>query len=96
MRVELPFFAQRPSLGSKKILCARLKSKQFRFEPHKFVAAELTPLASEAVKPAPARECPVHMEARVIALHELKGEKLGELGGGIAAEVEVARVHVVR
>ncbi len=35
------------------------------------------------------------MEARVIALHQLKGEKQSELGGGIAAEVEVARVHVV-
>ena len=72
----------------------KLKSKQFRFEPHKFAAAELTPLASDAVKPARARECPVHMEARVIALHQLKGQKLSELGGGIAAEVEVARVHV--
>jgi flavin reductase (DIM6/NTAB) family NADH-FMN oxidoreductase RutF len=70
----------------------KLKSKQFRFEPHKFVAAELT--ASEAVKPARAREYPVHMEARVIALHQLPGEKLSELGGGIAAEVEVAGVHV--
>jgi hypothetical protein len=25
-----------------KILCAKLKFKPFRFEPHKFVAAELT------------------------------------------------------
>jgi hypothetical protein len=48
MRAELPFFAQRLSPGSKKILCAKLKSRQFRFEPHKFVAAELA-LASEAV-----------------------------------------------
>jgi len=72
----------------------KLKSKQFRFEPHKFVAAGLTPLASEAVKPARAWECPVHREARVTALHQLKGEKLSELGGGIAAAVEVARVHI--
>jgi hypothetical protein len=50
-------------------------TQQFRFEPHKFAATELTPLASEAVKPARARECPVHMEARVIALHELKPRK---------------------
>jgi len=42
----------------------KLKSKRFRFEPHKFVAAELTPVASEALKLARARECPVHMEAR--------------------------------
>jgi len=36
-----------------------------------------------------------HMEARVIALQQLKGEKQSELGEGIAAEVQVARVHVV-
>ena len=66
----------------------KLKSKQFRFEPHEFVAAELTPLASEAVKPA--RECPFHMEARVYRAAATPSE----LGGGIAAEVEVARVHV--
>jgi hypothetical protein len=37
---------------------------------------------------------PVHMEARVTALHQLNGEKLSEFGGGMAAEVDVARVHV--
>jgi hypothetical protein len=36
---------------------------------------------------------PVHMEARVTALHQLNGEKLSEFGGGMAAEVDVARVH---
>jgi Flavin reductase like domain len=36
----------------------------------------------------------VHMEARVTALHQLNGEKLSEFGGGMAAEVDVARVHV--
>jgi flavin reductase (DIM6/NTAB) family NADH-FMN oxidoreductase RutF len=71
-----------------------LKSSQFRFEPQKFEVAELTPLPSELVKPVRAKECPVHMEARVTALHQLSGQKLNELGGGIAAEVEVARVHV--
>jgi hypothetical protein len=36
----------------------------------------------------------VHLEARVVHLHTLSGEKLNQLGGGIAAEVEVLRVHV--
>jgi len=36
----------------------------------------------------------VHMEARVTALHKLRGGKLGELGGGVAAEIEIVRVHV--
>lgn len=71
-----------------------LKAKQFHYEPHKFEAADLTPMASEIVRPSRAKECPVHMEARVTALHSLKGEKLQMLGGGLAAEVEVMRVHV--
>jgi flavin reductase (DIM6/NTAB) family NADH-FMN oxidoreductase RutF len=71
-----------------------LKAKQFHFEPKKFEVAELTPLASELVKPMRVAECPVHLEARVTALHKLSGERLGQLGGGVAAEVEVVRVHV--
>jgi flavin reductase (DIM6/NTAB) family NADH-FMN oxidoreductase RutF len=72
----------------------KLKEKQFRFEKQKFDAADLTPLASETVKPVRAGECPVHMEARVIKMHRLHGEKLQQLGGGLAAEVEIVKVHV--
>jgi flavin reductase (DIM6/NTAB) family NADH-FMN oxidoreductase RutF len=71
-----------------------LKKNQFHFENEKFDAAGLTPMASEVVKPARAAECPVHMEARVRAMHDLGGERLDQLGGGVAAEVEVVRVHV--
>jgi flavin reductase (DIM6/NTAB) family NADH-FMN oxidoreductase RutF len=71
-----------------------LKTKQFRFEPRKFEAARLTPLASEQVRPMRAKECPVHLEARVTAVHPLGGDRLNQLGGGVAAEVEVLRVHV--
>jgi flavin reductase (DIM6/NTAB) family NADH-FMN oxidoreductase RutF len=71
-----------------------IKQKQFRYEAHKFEVAGLTPLASEAVQPQRARECPVHMEAKVSGLHRLTGEKLTQLGGGIAAEIEIVRVHV--
>jgi flavin reductase (DIM6/NTAB) family NADH-FMN oxidoreductase RutF len=71
-----------------------LKAKQFHYEACKFEAAGLTPLASELVKPSRAGECPVQMEARVRRLHRIGGEKLEKLGGGIAAEVEILRVHV--
>jgi flavin reductase (DIM6/NTAB) family NADH-FMN oxidoreductase RutF len=70
-----------------------IKAKQFRFEKDKFAAAGLTPLASEIVKPSRAAECPIHMEAKVLALHPMKGQKLAELGGGVTAEVEIVRVH---
>ena len=71
-----------------------IKAKQFRFESDKFAAAQLTQLESELIRPARAMECPVHLEARVTRLHRMEGEKLKQLGGGIAAEVEVIRVHV--
>jgi flavin reductase (DIM6/NTAB) family NADH-FMN oxidoreductase RutF len=73
-----------------------VKAKQFRYESRKFEAAGLTAMPSEVVKPARARECPVHMEARVVKLHQMSGEKLVQLGGGIAAEVEILRVHIAR
>jgi len=72
----------------------KIKAKQFRFEADKFGASELTQLASELVKPVRVMECPVHMEARVIKLHRMNGEKLTQLGGGVAVEVEIIRVHV--
>jgi flavin reductase (DIM6/NTAB) family NADH-FMN oxidoreductase RutF len=71
-----------------------IKAKQFRFEADKFAAAQLTRLASELIRPARVMDCPVHLEARVTRLHRMEGEKLKQLGGGIAAEVEVIRVHV--
>jgi len=71
-----------------------LKTRQFHFEPHKFETADLTPFAIEVVKPMRVKECPVHMETRVNKVHRICGEKLEQLGGGVAAEVEVLRVHV--
>jgi flavin reductase (DIM6/NTAB) family NADH-FMN oxidoreductase RutF len=71
-----------------------IKAKQFRFEADKFGASELTQLPSELVRPARVTECPVHLEARVVKLHRMNGEKLAQLGGGVAAEVEIIRVHV--
>jgi flavin reductase (DIM6/NTAB) family NADH-FMN oxidoreductase RutF len=71
-----------------------LKTRQFHFEPDKFGISGLTPLPSEVVQPERVWECPIHLESRVIHLHRLSGERLNQLGGGVAAEVEVLRVHV--
>jgi flavin reductase (DIM6/NTAB) family NADH-FMN oxidoreductase RutF len=70
-----------------------LKASQFHFEKCKFDVAGLSQLASELVKPFRVAECPVHMEARVRHIHTMGGEKLEQLGGGVAAEVEIPRVH---
>ena len=73
---------------------AEKKTKQFRYKREKFDAAALTPIKSDLVVPARVKECPVQMEARVNAVHTLAGEKLEKIGGGVAAEVEIVRVHV--
>jgi flavin reductase (DIM6/NTAB) family NADH-FMN oxidoreductase RutF len=73
----------------------QIKAEQFRFEKDKFEIAGLTPITSDLVRPARAAQCPVHLEARVNKLHRMRGEKLRQLGGGLAAEVEVVRVHVM-
>jgi len=70
-----------------------IKARQFRFEKDKFRAAGLTSLSSELVKPSRVRECPIHMEAKVHCLHKMQGQKLSNVGGGVAAEIEVVRVH---
>lgn len=70
------------------------KGDKFRYVREKFKAAGLTELPSELVKPARVKECPVHLEARVNAVHKLQGERLAPLGGGVAAEIEILRVHV--
>lgn len=71
-----------------------LKAKQFHYEKDKFGASGFTQLASEVVQPMRAKECAVQMEARVSGMHRMRGAKLEELGGGVAAEVEIVRVHV--
>ena len=66
----------------------------FEKTAHMTQEAGFTPLASEVVRPMRAKECAVHLEARVTQMHRIHGAKLEELGGGWAAEVEVLRVHV--
>ena len=70
-----------------------IKAKQYRYDPEKFRAAALTPLSSELVAPARIQECPVQMEARVLSIHSLGGEKVQQIGGALAAEIEIIRVH---
>jgi len=73
------------------------KREKFRFEHDKFEAGSFTRIPSETVWAPRVKECPVHMEAVVRKIHELKGdERLRNLGGGSAVEVEMLRVHVRR
>ncbi len=44
----------------------------YRFVPDKFAAAGLTPAVSEEVGPARVAECPVQLEARLVAHHDFE------------------------
>jgi len=62
----------------------------FRFEPHKFETAGLTPVASDLVKPPRAQECPIQLEARVENIY-----KLGKIEDyHSTVEVTIIRTHV--
>ncbi len=71
------------------------KAQKFHYEPDKFAAAQLTPLASECVAVPRVKECPAQLEGRALKIHMLEGEsRLHTLSGGAAVEVEILRVHV--
>jgi len=70
-----------------------IKAAQFRYDKDKFETAQLTELKSDLVRPSRVAECPFQLEARVLSIHRLGGEKLEVLGGGVAAEIEIVRVH---
>jgi len=65
------------------------KRARSKFERDKFLAAGLTPVASERVTPPRVSECPLQLEAVVRGIHPIGGER----GGAAAVEVAVVRVH---
>jgi flavin reductase (DIM6/NTAB) family NADH-FMN oxidoreductase RutF len=70
---------------------ARKADAGYRYEPDKFGRAGLTPVPSGTVRPPRVAECPVNLEARVTAIHQLEKDQ----GNGPAAvEVAITRVHV--
>jgi flavin reductase (DIM6/NTAB) family NADH-FMN oxidoreductase RutF len=73
----------RAMLTTGKAPVPELKARQFHTETHKFEVSGLSHVA----------ECPFQLEARVLAIHPMGGEKLQQLGGGVVAVVEILRVH---
>jgi flavin reductase (DIM6/NTAB) family NADH-FMN oxidoreductase RutF len=66
----------------------------YRHVSDKFGVAGLTPLASEHVRPPRARECPVHLEATLEAVHPLAVRDDDRRGALVALELRIVRVHV--
>ncbi|MFH9008511.1 flavin reductase family protein [Streptomyces afghaniensis] len=63
------------------------KRALYRYEPDKFAAAGLTPVAADLVKPPRVAECSLQLEARAAALTP------GGAGLFFSVECEVLRVH---
>jgi len=66
----------------------------YRHEEDKFGVAELTALPSECVAPPRVRECPVHLEAVLEAVHPMAVRDDARRGGLVALELRIVRVHV--
>lgn len=66
----------------------------YRFEPDKFGAAGLTPLASETVGPPRIAECPVQLEAVLEASHPMAASDPDRRDRLVGLEVRIVRVHV--
>lgn len=65
----------------------------YRFEKDKFGAANLTPEASEKVEVPRIQECPVQMEAELVGVHEMHGDKPHK-GLTLAVEVRIVKTYV--
>jgi flavin reductase (DIM6/NTAB) family NADH-FMN oxidoreductase RutF len=66
------------------------RAKGYVYEPEKFKAAGLTPVASDLVAAPRAAEAPIQLEVKLRAEHQVDGPDSGVL----AFEVEIVRSHV--
>lgn len=90
--VNLPDVGLQPAVEALAPLTGRepvpaAKADRFRYEADKFAAAGLTPQDSDLVAPPRVAECPVHLEARVVRVHDPRS---GEFA---IVETEVVKVH---
>jgi flavin reductase (DIM6/NTAB) family NADH-FMN oxidoreductase RutF len=69
-------------------------ARGYRHVSDKFGVAGLTPISSESVSAVRVQECPVQMEAVLVATHKVGEEDERVRGGIVSFEVRVQRVHV--
>ncbi|KAF7178089.1 hypothetical protein CNMCM7691_006747 [Aspergillus felis] len=81
--------------GAKDVPPSKVR-RGYRYEKDKFGIAGLTPASSDLVLPPRIQECPIHMEAEVVDIHELFKDGSVELRGCLMAiEVKVVRTYVI-
>ena len=66
----------------------------YRYEGDKFGVAGLTAMPSECVASPRVRECPVHLEATLEAVHPMAVRNDGVRGVLVALELRIVRIHV--
>lgn len=70
------------------------QKKGYRYEPRKFEVSGLTPKPSLVVKPPRVLECPVQLEAELMALHPMADEDPLQKGRLISFELRILKVHL--
>ncbi len=65
----------------------------YRYEADKFGLAGMTALPSETIAPPRIAECPMQLEARLLAAHEATAIEGEEEPGFLSLEMQVIRVH---
>ena len=65
----------------------------YRYVKDKFKIAQLTPLASEVIEPSRVQECPVQMEAELVAVNEMSRDEESRRGFFLGLEVKILRVY---
>ncbi|MEX6685858.1 flavin reductase family protein [Danxiaibacter flavus] len=73
---------------------ASKKAKGYQYEPDKFGAAGFTSLPSSTVNAPRILECPVHLEAGVVAKHFLSKDEPLQYGNIICFELKILQVHL--
>jgi flavin reductase (DIM6/NTAB) family NADH-FMN oxidoreductase RutF len=66
----------------------------YSFEPNKFEIAGLNPIHSEIVNAPRVKECPVQLEAIVMAVHPVGEEDLNMKGRIVSIELKIVKVHL--
>ena len=73
---------------------ASKEARGYTHEHNKFDIAGLTAVASETITPARANECPIQLEAVVVAQHGITEDQEAWQGALTVFEVRIQRVHV--
>jgi flavin reductase (DIM6/NTAB) family NADH-FMN oxidoreductase RutF len=70
------------------------QQKGYRYEPDKFGVAGLTPITADLVNAPLVQECPVQLEAKLMAIHPIAKDREAQRGLLLSLELKIVRVHL--